>query len=536
MRGRTFKRCGCTDPHTGKELGNACPKLRRRNGTWSAEHGVWHLQIELPKRDNGTRRTMRRSGFATLRDAETEIDKIGTLIALADPRDTTACARIGDLIEHATQAKQPLPSPETVRTQLDAGLDLNHMPTVGQWLDRWLASRKTLRKSTVCAYSIHIRRWLKPQLGHLPLDKLAVDHVAALFDTIAERNDEIEASRSSADPQIRASVTGLRPTGPATMQRYRATLRAALNAAIRAKKISFNAASYVELPSAKRPKALLWTDERIRRWRDTGQKPSRVMVWTPQQTGQFLDYAADDPLYPLFHLIAFRGLRRGEACGLPWSETDLTHQSITITAQITQIGWVAEYGEPKSDASGRVVSLDNDTTDVLRAHRTRQHRVRRALGNAWVDSGLVFTDTDGSPLHPATISTRFRELNTDAGLPPIRLHDLRHGAATLTLATGADLKVVQDLLGHSSITITADTYAHVLPELARETAEAAARIVPRARRATQEPELSPVPHTATNSTRSAAENQQVNTTEAHIPGTPGETAQGIKSPLLCQLS
>ena len=82
----------------------------------------------------------------------------------------------GDLIEHATQAKQPLPSPENVRTQLDAGLDLNHMPTVGQWLDRWLASRKTLRKVPVRAYSIHIRRWLTPQLGHLPLDKgLAVD-------------------------------------------------------------------------------------------------------------------------------------------------------------------------------------------------------------------------------------------------------------------------------------------------------------------------------------------------------------------------
>ncbi|MGH3573210.1 MAG: tyrosine-type recombinase/integrase, partial [Pseudonocardiaceae bacterium] len=154
-----------------------------------------------------------------------------------------------------------------------------------------------------------------------------------------------------------------------------------------------------------------------------------------------------------------RGLRRGEACGLPWSETDLTGQTITITAQITQIGWAAEYGEPKSDASGRVVSLDTDTTDVLRAHQTRQNQTRRTRGNAWVDSGLVFPDPDGRPLHPATISTRFRELITQAGLPPVRLHDLRHGAATLTLATGADLKVVQDLLGHSSITITADTYA-----------------------------------------------------------------------------
>ncbi|MGH3720552.1 MAG: tyrosine-type recombinase/integrase [Pseudonocardiaceae bacterium] len=486
MKGRTFKRCGCTDQQTGKELGNTCPKLRRRNGTWSADHGVWHIQIELPRRDNGTRRPLRRGGFTTLRDAETEIDKISALIAVADPRDTTARARIGDLIEHAARTKQPLPDPENVRTQLNAGLDLNHMPTVGEWLERWLAGRKKLRKGTVRGYSSHIRLWLTPQLGHLPLDKLTVDHVAALFDAIAERNDEIDAARSSDDPRIRAGVAGIRPTGPATMQRYRATLRAALNAAIRARKISFNPASYVELPSGKRPKALLWTDERLHRWRQTGQKPSRVMVWTPEQTGQFLDYAADEPLYALFHLIAFRGLRRGEACGLPWSETDFTGQTITITAQITQIGWAAEFGEPKSDASGRVVSLDTDTTTVLRAHRARQNLARRALGESWVDSGLVFTDTDGSPLHPAKVTTRFQDLITEARLPPIRLHDLRHGAATLTLATGADLKIVQDLLGHSSITITADTYAHVLPELARETAEAAARIVPRTRRATQE--------------------------------------------------
>jgi integrase len=260
------------------------------------------------------------------------------------------------------------------------------------------------------------------------------------------------------------------------------------------------------------------------------------MIWTPEQTGQFLDHAADDPLYPLFHLIAFRGLRRGEACGLPWSETDLTNQTITITAQITQVGWAAEFGEPKSDASGRVVSLDTDTAQVLRAHRARQNRARRTLGDAWVDSGLMFTDTDGSPLHPATISARFQELIAQAGLPPIRLHDLRHGAATFTLATGADLKIVQDLLGHSSITITADTYAHVLPELARDTAEAAARIVPRTRRATQEPESSPVSRTRTDDAQSAAGNQQVDTPEAGIPGSPGETVQGIKSPLLCQLS
>lgn len=156
---------------------------------------------------------------------------------------------------------------------------------------------------------------------------------------------------------------------------------------------------------------------------------------------------------------------------------------MTVSSQLSQVGWAIEFGEPKSEASGRVVSLDTETTEVLRAHGKRQARARRVLGQSWVDSGLVFTDIDGSPLHPAKVTDQFQELAAEAGLPPIRLHDLRHDAATLTLATGADLKVVQELLGHSSITITADTYAHVLPELARETAEAAARMVPRKGRA-----------------------------------------------------
>ena len=91
----------------------------------------------------------------------------------------------------------------------------------------------------------------------------------------------------------------------------------------------------------------------------------------------------------------------------------------------------------------------------------------------------MFTRQDGSALHPEYVTRHFERLARDAGLPPIRLHDLRHGAATLALAGGADLKTVSEMLGHSTITITADTYASVLPEVARRAAEAAARLVPR---------------------------------------------------------
>ena len=106
-----------------------------------------------------------------------------------------------------------------------------------------------------------------------------------------------------------------------------------------------------------------------------------------------------------------------------------------------------------------------------------------ALGATWGDTGRSFTQPDGLWIHPAWLSEHFDRLVTRSGLPPIRLHDLRHGAATLALAAGVDMKVVQEMLGHSSITLTSDTYTSVLPEVARAAAEAAVKLVPRQRTA-----------------------------------------------------
>jgi site-specific recombinase XerD len=125
------------------------------------------------------------------------------------------------------------------------------------------------------------------------------------------------------------------------------------------------------------------------------------------------------------------------------------------------------------------VALDAETVTVLRAHRRRQRKQRLAAGPAWVDTGLVFTTPTGQAVHPADVTDQFQRLARQAGLSPIRLHDLRHGAATLALAAGVDMKTVQAMLRHSSITITADTYTSVLPELARGAAEKTAAIVPR---------------------------------------------------------
>lgn len=229
----------------------------------------------------------------------------------------------------------------------------------------------------------------------------------------------------------------------------------------------------------------MWTNQGVKTWRQTGKKPSTVMIWTPEQTGAFLDYLQEraDRLYALYHLIIFTGLRRGEACGLHWDDVDLDAKTITVRWQIAQFGWETALETPKTDDSEGQVSLDVETVAVLRAHRARQ---RLAVGAAWRNTGLVFTDLVGGGLHPAEVTKYFHRLSDGAELPPIRLHDLRHGAATMALAAGVPMKVISNRLRHSSPHFTAQFYGDVLPELSHEAAEATAALVPR-RRATRTP-------------------------------------------------
>ncbi|TDC77486.1 site-specific integrase [Actinomadura sp. 7K507] len=413
-------------------------------------------------------------------------------------------------------------SPE-VRRKIRTGQDLDTALATGQWLRTWLAGRKGLRHGTLRSYRTHITVHLDPVLGHIRLDRLRVADVQAVFDAIDERNEMITRARESGDPALRAQAKGCRVVSAATKHRIRATLRAALNQAIRERRIDLNVASLVELPSGRRPKALVWTPERVREWRQARERfietrsqrrpagharaghsgrvkpmdayvstprPSPVMVWTPEQTGIFLNRASRHRLYGLYHLIAFRGLRRGEACGLRWSDVDLDEGTIQVRGQITQIGGHIEQGRPKSEAGERQVTLDQHTIQHLAAHRAHQNQERLAAGDAWNDTGFVFAQENGDPLAPMFVSEQFLLLAMEAGLPPVRLHDLRHGAATILLRAGHDLKVVQETLGLSSISIASDTYTSVLPDLARQSAEDAAAVILNAR---AEPDETPSP-------------------------------------------
>lgn len=493
MNGSTFRRCSCRNPETGKQYGGACPKLRQRS------HGQWSVRQELPYRADGSRRQFRRTGFATATAAATELDKVRALLSVPDADDLDGLRAVGDLLEALAKSKDPIPDSDDVARRLRSRQDLNTRFTVGEWLDRWLAGKKRLRASTAKRYDSDIRTHLKPHIGGIRIDHLQVHHLDDMFAAIDGANQEIieanllrrqaindlrmtrgRAARHAAREAIAALPPFRRPTGLASQHHIKRTLRAALNVAVARQLITFNAAKHVELEPAKRPKPVLWTDERVSHWRATGEKPSPVMVWTPGLTGQFLDSITEDPLYALFHLLCFQGLRRGEACGARKIDIDWAAETLTIATQLVQDGWDVAESIPKTDSGSRTIAVDSTTLKLLKAHLANQATDRLAAGDKWTDTGRIFTREDGSWLHPGLLTDYFERLVTRADLPPVRLHDLRHGAATLAFAAGADLKLIQAMLGHSSITVTADTYTSILPEVSKAVANAAVNLVPRA--------------------------------------------------------
>lgn len=324
--------------------------------------------------------------------------------------------------------------------------------TVGEWLDQWLEDKRAagLRPTTARSYGQHIRDYLRPHLGHLRLRDVRPQHTAGM---------------------VRA-LHGSGMSG-ATTRRVVATLRSALTSAQRRQLVTINAAANLELPAAPRPK---------------------VRPWEPADLGRFLDHAASDRLGPVFEVLAATGLRRGEACGLRWSDVDLATGRLVVRQQLVQVGPGDEpvcvcgevhkgqgFGPPKTrSGEARRVDLASGTVGVLLAHQLRQREERAEWGTAYVDHDLVFAREDGHPLRLDAVSKRFTELAAEVGMPALTLHGLRHGAASLMLAAGVDIALVSKRLGHSSIAITSDTYSHLLGGVGRAAAERADALVPRA--------------------------------------------------------
>lgn len=407
-----FKRCGCRDPHTGKTLGGRCDRLGQRG------HGSWAFRCRISGW-SGRSEQIRRGGFKSQAAARRARDDV-----LAQSR------------EQRTGANW----------------------TAARWLLYWLSCVR-VKPSTLHSYTHHVTNYLIPALGRARLTDLTCAQLTAMFAEIA------------ATP----GPTGIIRSG-GTLRLVHATLRAALNHAVREGLLDRNPAKGVVLPKGWRPYAVVWTEDLVQRWRETGWRPS-VAVWTTEQLAEFLLFVASDVLYPMWWLIALRGLRRGEAAGLRWRDVDLDRSYLWIRSQRTTVGYRIIEGTPKSKRSQRIVALDKHTVAILKAHLRAQRQLYARWGKQPSPDDYVFVDSYLRPWHPSYLTHRLAFLIKLSGLPPVRLHDLRHGAGSVAQHAGADLKTVSEQLGHSSIVLTADTYLTILPVIQCKAAEATARLV-----------------------------------------------------------
>jgi integrase len=457
MKDPVYKRCKCKDDD-GKELGQGCPRLRRADGSWNPRHGTWYFALELPPAPGGKRRPrMRRGGFDTRDGAEAALDD--------------------------------------AKNKIRKGGDPSIRIKTGPFLQQWLDGRIDLKPTTRRTYGMAIGTYLVPLLGHIELDALSADDITEAFATIRGWNEELAAGRPVRKHQ--------RHVGPEAMQRIRAVIRDALNDAVDNGELSYNPAmrKRVRMEAPRRWKPLAWTpareaafwrnyerelalypatrgDRPYLAWRQMSLRPVPAMVWLPEHAGKFLAYADGHRMCDMVELIMLTAIRRGEACGLAWPQVEADDAELLIGTERVQVGWEVVEQAPKSEAGWRAVALHEREVALLARIRARQAAEREAWAGDWHETDLVFTREDGEPVHPDYVSDTFGRLAFAAGLPPVRVHDLRHAWASYALSGGIEPAVVQQRLGHSTIKLTLDTYTTVLGELAKRAAQTVGEIIP----------------------------------------------------------
>ena len=308
--------------------------------------------------------------------------------------------------------------------------------TVGEYLtQRWLPSLNArLKPTTRCMYGQNIAIHVLPRLGHLPLQAILPGHLTALYGEMLRTGNQ------------------MRPGGlsESTVRSISTTLHVAFSDAVDAGLLDYNPADRAK-PPRRQPVVI-----------------SEASCWTPGQLRRFLTAIAADRLAAAYHLAAMTGMRRGEVLGLHWADIDLPAATLTVQHSLVPLpDGTQVLMTPKSNQA-RTVHLDHDTLAQLEAHRARQVQEQEAWGPSYKVNDLAFRREDGSPVLAGSFSKHFSKMVREAGLPPIRLHDLRHTHASIALHAGVPIKVVSDRLGHADPAFTLRLYAHVLPSMQAE--------------------------------------------------------------------
>jgi integrase len=297
--------------------------------------------------------------------------------------------------------------------------------TVGEYLARWLSHsvRDTVSQKTYERYESIVRVHLSPALGRIRLKALTSDHVRGLY-------------REKLD-------SGL---APRTVLHIHRTLSKALKQATDDGLIPRNAAASVKPPQARR---------------------EEMQPLSRDQVRMFLDTVKGDRMEALYVLAVTSGLRQGELLALKWEDVDLegTNPTLEVRRSLSETRGRRSFVTPKS-GRGRHLRLSKRAASVLRVHRKRQLEERVRKAGLWEDHGLIFPSEVGTPMSGRNLYRAFKIRVKRASLPQtLRFHDLRHTCATLLLRQGINPKFVQELLGHADISLTLNTYSHVLPDM-----------------------------------------------------------------------
>jgi integrase len=374
------------------------------------------------------RRQQFRSGFRTKKDAQ---------------RALTAALRAVDTGSYVDPSKQTL---------------------AHYLLDEWLPARKPKQRTgrrhrgqvslgTWSSYKGDLQAHVIPRIGDIRLQALTPADLNRLYDELEESGGR-----------------GGRGLSGKTVANVHGVLHKALADAVKQDKVVRNVADAVDPPKASKP---------------------RTDVWTVEELRAFLLHVHGDRLYAAWLLFATTGMRRGEVAGLTWPDLDLDGGTARIEWTLGVVDSKPTWKpRPKSEAGERSMSLDPSTVQALREYRKQQSEERLACGAAWqhwredwqgeAREDVVFTWPDGALINPQRLTKWFTRHCRDAGLPAIRLHDVRHTYATAALASATgwhDVKVISKRLGHASVGITLDTYSHVLPVADEQAAHTLARVI-----------------------------------------------------------
>ncbi|QNE45862.1 site-specific integrase [Glaciihabitans sp. INWT7] len=295
--------------------------------------------------------------------------------------------------------------------------------TVETYASHWLEeiAPTALRPSTRANYAWVMRKYIVPLLGRNKLRSLRPDHVRKLHGEVLELS-----------------------SSPSTVQLAHAVLRSMLSEAMREQYVDRNV-------------ALLTRPTRIEK--------VDVVPWSAEEATTFLDSVDGHPFAGLFTLALALGMRRGELLGLRWQDVDLDEHKLHVRQTVQRLGRGEGLvmGPPKTARSRRSIPLPQLCVDALIARHRVQDEDRRIIREGWTELDLVFTTTIGTVIEPSNLRRSFNRAIELAGLRQIRFHDLRHTCASLLLAQGVPMRVVMEILGHSTMSITSDLYTHVSP-------------------------------------------------------------------------